>query len=286
VLIAEMHNSVVYWLTAGYRANPPLLAQDGPTEDAAAWTEWVAATRMLSPPLIAQDDTPVQALRKIMAALAKRWQNRFDDLSFEMAGYFATDVHKRVDGALSAMLAKHGMAIRFRMTRTMHQALAATVGENVALIRSIPQKFFTDIEAQVMRSAAAGRDLKTLTDFLGPKVDLKRIRMGQRPGESGKSYLVRTWRRAALISRDQNNKATAVMIRTRQADLGITEAIWMHSGGGHEPRPDHVAWGRQKKRYDVAKGMWSDVEQRWIYPGELINCRCVSRSIIPGLPVR
>jgi uncharacterized protein with gpF-like domain len=259
MLIAQMHNSVLYWLTAGYRANPPI---------------------------IAQDDTPAQALRKIMAAMAKRWQRRFDELSFEMAGYFAENVHKRVDGALVAMLAKHGFAIKFRMSRTMHEALAATVGENVALIRSIPQKFFTDIEVEVMRSAAAGRDLKTLTDFLGPKVDLSRIRMGQRPGESGRSYLVRTWRRAGLIARDQNNKATATMIRTRQADLGITQAIWVHSGGGHEPRPDHVAWGREKKRYDVSKGMWSDVERKWIYPGELINCRCVSRSIIPGLPVR
>jgi uncharacterized protein with gpF-like domain len=258
-LIAQMHNSVVYWLSAGYRANPPVFAQD---------------------------DLPAQALRKIIAELSKRWQRRFNDLSQEMAVYFATNVHDRVDGALSAMLAKYGFAIRFRMTRTMRDALAATVGENVALIRSIPQKYFTDIQTEVMRSAAAGRDLKTLTDFLGPKVDLARIRMGERPGESSKSYLARTWRRAALIARDQNNKATATMIRTRQADLGITQAIWMHSGGGHEPRPDHVAWGREKKRYDVENGMWSEVEQKWIYPGELINCRCTSRSIIPGLPVR
>jgi hypothetical protein len=259
VLVAEMHNSVLYWLTARWRANPPI---------------------------VAQDDTPAQTLRKIMAELARRWQRRFDDLAFEMAGYFATDVHKRVDGALAAMLAKHGFAIRFRMTRSMHQALAATVGGNVALIRSIPQKYFTDIEVEVMRSAAAGRDLKTLTDFLGPKVDLERIRMGRRPGETGQSYFARTMRRAALIARDQNNKATGIMIDKRQADLGISEAIWVHSGGGHEPRPDHVAWGREKKRYKIGQGMWSDVEHKWILPGELINCRCVSRSIIPGLPVR
>jgi hypothetical protein len=36
------------------------------------------------------------------------------------------------------------------------------------------------------------------------------------------------------------------------------------------------------KKYDVNKGMWDPAVNRYIFPGEEINCRCSSRSIIPG----
>ena len=70
------------------------------------------------------------------------------------------------------------------------------------------------------------------------------------------------------------------MTRARQDELGITEAIWVHSGAGKHPRPTHVAMNG--KKYDVNKGMWDPAVKRWIFPGEEINCRCISRSIIPG----
>jgi len=36
------------------------------------------------------------------------------------------------------------------------------------------------------------------------------------------------------------------------------------------------------KKYDVAKGMWDPAVREYIFPGQLINCRCFSRSVIPG----
>ena len=71
------------------------------------------------------------------------------------------------------------------------------------------------------------------------------------------------------------------MTRARQVEVGITEAIWMHSHAGKEPRPTHVA--NDGKRYKVAEG-WFDPDprvRRHIVPGELINCRCTTRSIVP-----
>src|SRR6267142_3174716 len=191
-LIGQMHNSVLYWLSAAYKANPPRMAQD---------------------------DAPAVILRRIMRALAKRWQARFDELAPDLAAYFATHVSRRADGALTAILAKHGFSVRLRATPLTRDVWQATTGENVALIKSIPQRYFTDIETQVMRSAAAGRDLEALTDYLGPKVDLARIGLGRRAGETGTSLAARTMRRAQLIARDQNNKATATRIRVRQSEL-------------------------------------------------------------------
>lgn len=239
-MIAEMNGSVMYWVGARYKANEPAIAQ------------------------VAQDELPANALKKALAMLVKRWQKNFDRLSHDLAKYFAMDVSKRSASALKSKLKKAGFTVEFRMTRAMKDALEATIQQQVSLIKSIPQKYFTNVEGAVMRSVAAGHDLATLTKNLQ------------------KNYGV-TRRRAELIARDQNNKATATLTRVRQVELGIKEAIWMHSTAGKEPRPTHLAAGRRKQRYDVTKGWYDPHEKKFIYPGELINCRCVSRSVIPGL---
>ena len=94
----------------------------------------------------------------------------------------------------------------------MRDALEATVAENVALIKSIGSQYLTAIEGHVMRSITVGRDLAPLARRLEFQYGVTR-------------------RRAALIARDQNNKATAVITRERQNELGI-KAIWLHSAGG------------------------------------------------------
>lgn len=256
MLVGEMHNSVLYWLSAAYKAHEPEMAQDA---------------------------VPAVELRKKIRTLAKRWQKRFDLLGPEVAKLFADGNRARADRVFASQLRKNGLAVKFRMTDTMRDVMHATVGENVALIKSIPQQYFTQLEVAVMQSASAGRDLQSLTQAIGDKVDLSRIRMGRKPGESDKSLAARTQRRTELIARDQNNKMTAAFNRVRQVELGIKEAIWMHSSAGKEPRPEHVKWGREQTKYDVDKGMWSDVAGKYVWPGTEINCRCTSRSIIPGL---
>ncbi|MDB5605134.1 MAG: phage head morphosis protein [Bradyrhizobium sp.] len=116
----------------------------------------------------------------------------------------------------------------FKTTKAI--IMAATVGQQVSLIKSIPSQYFTDVEGLVMRSVQTGRDLGQLTKDLQEQFGV-------------------TCRRAAFIARDQNNKATASMTRARQDELGITQAIWVHSGAGKHPRPTHVAMNGTK--YDV-----------------------------------
>lgn len=239
-LIDEMARSVAYWLAAAYRKEEPEVRA-----------------------LTAQDESPANYLRRVVRRLARRWQKQFDELSQFLAEHFATDVSKRSDVALKNALRKGGMSVKFRMTRAMNDVVQATVHENVSLIRSIPQRYFTEIEGAVMRSVSAGRDLGQLNDFLRQQYGV-------------------TKRRAALISRDQNNKASANLARARQLELGITEAIWVHSGGGKVPRPSHVKAGRDKVRFNLAEGWYDPHEKKHILPGELINCRCVSRPVVPG----
>ncbi len=70
------------------------------------------------------------------------------------------------------------------------------------------------------------------------------------------------------------------MHRVRQVELGITQAKWRHSMGGKKPRPTHLA--NNGKLYDVARGWYDPAVKKHIFPGELINCRCVSISVIKG----
>ncbi len=230
-LVDGMAKSAAYWIPAAYRATPP----------------------------VAMDASPAVELNAAVKDWARRWQRKFDALAPELARWFAQDVNRRSDAALRASLRKAGFTVEFRMSAAQQDVVSATVAENVALIRSIPEKYAASVQGAVMRSVQAGRDIGALTRDLQA------------------AHGVST-RRAALIARDQNNKATAMLQRARHRELGITKAIWVHSGGAKEPRPEHVA--ASGKTYDVEKGMF--LEGKWTWPGFEINCGCIARPVVPG----
>jgi uncharacterized protein with gpF-like domain len=238
-LVDDMHRSILYWISATYRANEPLLAADA---------------------------TPAYFLRKSMAELRARWQKKFDDGAMKLAEAYADKIRRYTDGSLGGALRDAGFSIKFKMNAPMKDAYQAVIGEQVGLIRSIASEHLTQVETLVMQSVQTGRKLDELAEQLQARFKV-------------------TKKRAALIARDQNNKATATLTRTRQLTLGITEARWRHSSAGKVPRPSHVAAGRQDggrgQRYKIAEGCLIDGQH--ILPGELINCRCVAAAIIPGI---
>ena len=222
---------------------------------------WVKASYNQNEPVIAQDELPATALKKAVDELRKRWQKQFDEAAPALARYFAIKAEKRVTSILEGILREGGFSVKFKMTRAMQDAMNASIAEQVGLIKSIPSQYFTQIEGMVMRSVQAGRDIFPLTQQLQEQFGV-------------------TKRRAALIARDQNNKATATITRVRQTEMGISRAIWLHSHGGKTPRPTHLK--NNGKPYDIAKGWYDPDEGRYIFPGELINCRCVSKPIVEG----
>ena len=236
-LIAEMHASVEYWLTAAYRKDPPRMA---------ALVEQ------------AQDASPSAKIKKVLDELARRWTDRFNEYAPKLAEAYLRGAFKASDSAFRQALKEAGWSVEFKMTPAVRDAFNASLEENVGLIRSIPEKYLQQVEGTVMRSYSAGRDLATMVK------ELKQLY----PAAS---------HRAELIARDQSNKANAVVNRARQMELGITEAIWMHSHAGKNPRPDHVA--ANGKRYKIAEGCLISGEH--IQPGEEINCRCTSRAVLP-----
>ncbi len=224
---------------------------------------WLQATYRANEPRIAQDESPADALRRTMKDLAKRWTRRFDDMAGKLAGHFAQSVETRSSQALKKILKDGGWTVEFQMTPAMRDILDATVNENVALIRSIAPQYLTQVEGIVMRGATTGRDVGQIAKDLEERLGV-------------------TKRRAALISRDQTEKATAAFTRARHLEVGLDEAEWVHSGAGRHPRPSHVKAGKDKVRYKIAEGWMDPAINKRIWPGTEINCHCVSRPIVPG----
>lgn len=239
-LVDEMHRSLLYWVGAAYKAKPPEMAQDD---------SFVGMS-------------PAMVMREAMRKLSRRWERNFDRASKELADWFAKAAIDRSDRQLREILRRGGFSVRFVLTREANDVLQATIGQNVALIKSIGAEHLAAVEGAVMRSVQAGRDLGTLAQEL-------EARYGS------------TKRRAALIANHQNNLATASITKTRRLSLGIKQAVWVHSHAGAKPRPSHVKAGSEKIVFDVETGWFDPEEGRYIQPGELVHCRCVSRPILP-----
>lgn len=220
---------------------------------------WLTAAYRRNVPEIAQDESPAMALTKMMRRLAKQWQRRFDEAAQPVASEFAESSMSAADVSLRNALRQKGFSVQFQITRAANDVFQATVQENVGLIKSIAAEHLQEVQGMVMRSVTQGRDLQGLVEDLQKRYGI-------------------TKRRAAFIARHQNNKATATITRVRQQGLGIKQAKWRHSRGGKHPRKSHQ--DADGKAYDVDKGMLIDDE--YIRPGELPNCRCVAISIIPG----
>lgn len=208
---------------------------------------------------IADKGLPADELQKAVRRLSRRWQRSINRGAEDLADHFAQAAADRGTRQLKTILGKAGIAVPFRMTPAQRDIIKSTVHANVALIRSIPAKHFAGVEQIVMESVQTGRDLGSLSKKLQRQFGV-------------------TKRRAALIARDQNSKATCALTRARQSELGITKARWKHSRAKKHPRKSHIA--ADGKLYDIKVGMLIDGE--YIFPGEKINCGCTSQSVIPG----
>lgn len=212
--------------------------------------------------LMAKDASPAADLRKAMKDLGARWSKKFRESADAIAKHFADEALKHNDQALKGTLRKAGFGVKFQMTRPMNDAYRAVIGENVGLIKSIPSQHLADVEGMVMRSVQHGRDLGSLSKDLQDRFGV-------------------TKRRAALIARDQNAKATAVMNKVRKLGLGIEKSQWQHTLASKHPRESHEDMNGFV--FKTAEGCFDKEYGDFVQPGELINCGCIAPGIIPGL---
>lgn len=270
-LIDCMHRSVIHFICICYRQNLPEIIGDelpallSPANAHGANLLSTLSGRIYgssSSIILAADALPANKLKRTINSLSKRWRKNFKERAQPLAEKFSKDVSKHTDNSFKKALKDKNILVKFKLTPAQKDILKATVEQNVTLIKSIPEEYLTRVQGSIMRAIQTGRDLKTLTDEIEKSAKIAR-------------------NRAAIIARDQVNKATASLHRARQIELGITEALWLHSGAGKKKRPTHVK--NSGKKFNVKTGWYDPAAKQYIMPGELINCKCISKSIIPGL---
>jgi SPP1 gp7 family putative phage head morphogenesis protein len=193
--------------------------------------------------------------------LRDKWEATFADAALTIAPRFTHAVDNTATKALTRSLGEKDIPrVKFTMTPEMKQAVDGIVAENVNLIKSIPEKYFTQVQTITLQSITRGRDLQYMTEELQKQFGITR-------------------RRAENIAIDQNNKATAELSRVRQQSLGITKGIWIHSGGGSHPRPKHVKAHGQE--FDLDKGLPVGDNGEYVLPGQEIHCGCSWKPVLP-----
>lgn len=207
---------------------------------------------------------PVEVIKNSFGLLAEKWIKLFSRRATELANEIVGKTIKSADTGLQSAARAEGFNINMQWTEAMTQGVDAIVAENVSLIRSIPEKYFTEVEGMVYRSVSRGGDRGELVKEIMSN-------FSHREGI--------TLRRAKIIANDQVRKATSRLSVIRQQAAGITEGIWIHSAGQNDPRHKHVK--ANGKRFKLSEGLPIGDKGENVLPGECISCSCSFRPLPP-----
>jgi SPP1 gp7 family putative phage head morphogenesis protein len=127
--------------------------------------------------------------------------------------------------------------------------------DNVSLIKSVPSRFFSDIEKQVTSGVRSGQRWEDLARDLEAKHGVAKDR-------------------AKVIARDQVGKFYGELNQRRQENLGITGYTWRTSND-NRVREDHEL--REGVRFE-----WSDPPPDG-HPGEPVLCRCYAEPDVDSI---
>ncbi len=211
----------------------------------------------------AQDATLSSQARILTNALIQKFTDMFASVAKPIAEKVVNEADKSSTTALHMSLKdlSGGLSIKVSsISEDTKQILNASISENVALIKSIPQQYLNGVQQAVMRSITSDGGLSTLIPYLHEKM---------------------TYKRARMIAYDQTRKAFNSINRGKMERLGLKEFEWLHSGGSSHPRKLHQQLSGQIFSLDNPPviGVMYGEEVRG-YPGDLPNCRCRYRVIV------
>lgn len=162
-------------------------------------------------------------------------------VAVEVADFEAVQLNKQLSAALGEALSVDVVGNE----PWLNDAIANFTRENVALIRTIPEQFFSDLEKNLSKEIADGARWEDLAAAVEDRYSVSESR-------------------AELIARDQVSKFNGDLNRTRQTELGVDRFIW-RTMGDERVREEH-------QQYNGNTYEWSDAPEGG--PGEPIQCRC------------
>lgn len=211
------------------------------------------------------DDTPAIVMDASIANKASVALNalkrRFARLFRERAPVIVENMLRGVDKAstdnlnMSLRELSGGITLKTdKMPAALKQVVQSAIKENVALIKSIGEKYHTQIEGAVMRSLQpGGRGLADVREFLD-------------------KYEGITDRRRDLIAMNQVRRVTSAIQVEKAKSAGVKEFVWRHSRGGAHPREIHERLDGKVFTLDNLPVIDKDGTRG--LPGFLPRCRC------------
>ncbi|MDY8913949.1 phage minor head protein [Escherichia coli] len=144
---------------------------------------------------------------------------------------------------------------------TLKEKLNAAATQSTNLIVSIPQQYLATVKNAVTSSISSGNGLADLTPFFERQNGI-------------------TERHAKNMALDQTRKVYNTINAERMKSVGISKFEWLHSAGGHHPRPYHLHT-LNGGIYDLNDPPVIDPKtgERGL-PGQLPNCKCRMRPVI------
>ncbi len=150
--------------------------------------------------------------------------------------------------------------------------MKADLRENIDQLEDIPKKDRRSIYDAALAMIVAGGNMPLLYNPLLKLAGMSTSRAGE-------------------ITRLLLFRAKAFTEQESRMRLGITHAVWMYANSPCMMNPgaptdadlkqDAAHQAANGKKFEIAKGL--QINSEWTLPGRGAGCKCVSRSVIPGL---
>lgn len=214
---------------------------------------------------MAMDASTASQSRIILNYLLDKWSSRFNKLAKRSVDRMIERTMR--NSAVTLEMSLKDVSKDFQIDTSFSNAMLddvikASTQEAANLIKLIPQKYINDVQGQVMRSITTGRGLQDLVPYMTKKYN-------------------GNVRHAKNVALDQTRKAYQSITTTRLKALGVKKFIWVHTGGGKEPRIEHIKMSGNEYSFDNPPiiGIMYGNEVRGL-PGDLPYCRCICKPVI------
>lgn len=219
----------------------------------------------LSPVADVMDASLADLAQKLLERVQAKFTIMFDNAATSISDRMVKETLANSDRAISVSLKEASQSVTLKMTPRVAQMVDAGAAESTALIRSVPSKYLSQVQGDVMRSITNGNGLQDLVPAL-------------------EKQNVKTLNWASNVAKDQTRKVYNNINKARMQDAGVNKFEWIHSGGSNKPRKfhlDHAPAGLNGGIFDFNNPPIIDENtgERGI-PGQLPYCGCTMRPII------
>lgn len=230
-------------------------------------------TRLLNKPFaqeyFAMDDSIASQARILLNKLSDDFVSLFKSKARQMADKMVNGQVKLSDSAVKSSLKKMSEEFTLKgniVSVELEEVIKSSVTENVSLINSIPEQYFTQITGEVMRGITSGKGASDISKSL-------------------MKYEGVTKRRAKEIAADQVRKVYTSVNIEKLKSIDAEEFIWVHSGGGQEPRESHLKMDGKKFSLNYSELIEQQkamgVKDKDLgFPGYPVNCRCTMQAVL------